>query len=471
MTPYNPFLRALRGISLGCFLLMTCGAAMAGAGEGRPPGGFRPRPPAQPEPPKTNPTEGDKTPTESKIDVKLTPKGISLWAVNAEAPEVLTRLAKVARIALIVDDTVKDSSGSPRRMTLNLSDKKVSEILQFIASAYGLSIREVDGIFMVSDGTPRNPSSYLLSDIASIPTQYVLANDAKALLPVFLQNDVKVNPEQNAVILSGPTEVLLKFRKDIEEFDKPAAQIMIEVLMVEFTDTASRDFAFELIRWTNAERGAAASAVTGQLTFQNIGALSTEFHARLQNLVTQGKARVRAAPSIATVSGRFANIFIGRRRFLSTPVQVMRDSGRGGDSSFFSTTNFIDAGVSLDMRPWTGGGDIIIWLQPEISTLSADDPVTDLPEKSTRRANSVVKVRDGETIIIGGLQQTETRTIRNRLPLLGDLPLFGKFFRSTKISSVQTDLVIFVTPRVLSQTGHLPAEQEAEMKKKFLEGK
>lgn len=118
-----------------------------------------------------------------------------------------------------------------------------------------------------------------------------------------------------------------------------------------------------------------------------------------------------------------------------------------------------------------GGGDIIIWLQPEISTLSADDPVTGLPEKSTRRANSVVKVRDGETMIIGGLQQTETRTLRTRLPLLGDLPLLGHLFRSTKTSSVQTDLVIFVTPRVLSQTGHLPAAQEAEMKRKFLEEK
>ncbi|MCS6861807.1 MAG: type II and III secretion system protein, partial [Abditibacteriales bacterium] len=87
------------------------------------------------------------------------------------------------------------------------------------------------------------------------------------------------------------------------------------------------------------------------------------------------------------------------------------------------------------------------------------------------RANSVVKVRDGETIIIGGLQQTETRTLRTRLPLLGDLPLIGNFFRSTKTSRVQTDLVIFVTPRVLSQTGHLPPAQEAELKKKFLEGK
>jgi hypothetical protein len=468
MTLYNPLLRALRGIAWGCFLMMTCGAATAGAGEGRPPGGFRPRPPAQPEPPKTNPAEGDKTPTESKIDVKITPKGISLWAVMAEAPEVLTRLAKMARIALIVDDTVKEHAGGPRRMTLNLTDKKVSEILQHVASAYGLSIREVDGIFMVSDGTPRNPSSYLLSDIVSIPTQYVLANDAKALLPVFLQNDVKVNPDQNAVILSGPTEVLRKFRDDIKQFDIPAAQIMIEVLMVEFTDTASRDYAFELLRWNNNARAALSSPVTGQLTFQSIGTLTDEFHARLQNLVTQGKARVRAAPSIATVSGRFANIFIGRRRFLSTPVSML---GGRGDSGFSSSTNFIDAGVSLDMRPWTGGGDIIIWLMPEISTMSAPDPVTGLPEKSTRRASSVVKVRDGETIIIGGLQQTETRLIRNRLPILGDLPLFGNFFRSAKTSSVQTDLVIFVTPRVLSQTGHLPAEQEAEMKKKFLEGK
>ena len=71
--------------------------------------------------------------------------------------------------------------------------------------------------------------------IISIPTQYVLAPTAKSLLPNFLQDHVKINPEANAVILSAPRDVVEKFRRDVAQFDIPSAQIRVSVLMVEFT--------------------------------------------------------------------------------------------------------------------------------------------------------------------------------------------------------------------------------------------
>ena len=73
-----------------------------------------------------------------------------------------------------------------------------------IAGAFGLSMADVNGVTMISEGIPRSPSSYLLSDIATIPTKYVVAANARNLLPVFLQDYVKVNAEQNAVVLSAP---------------------------------------------------------------------------------------------------------------------------------------------------------------------------------------------------------------------------------------------------------------------------
>jgi type II secretory pathway component GspD/PulD (secretin) len=83
---------------------------------------------------------------------------------------------------------------------------------------------------MVSEGIPRSPSSYLLSDIDAIPTKYVDAANARNLLPVFLQDYVKVNAEQNAVVLSAPRDVLRKFRQDIAQFDIPASQILVDLL-------------------------------------------------------------------------------------------------------------------------------------------------------------------------------------------------------------------------------------------------
>jgi len=386
-----------------------------------------------------------------RVEVTVAAEGVSLHAVSIDSHEALTGLARKTGLRIIVDDTVR------RTVTAHFINKKATEILDAIVAAYGLSCREVNGIFMVSEGIPRSPSSYLLSDIAAISTQYVLAPDAKSLLPVFLQDHVKTNQEQNAVILSAPTEVLRKFAEDIKQFDTPASQILLEVLMVEFTDTGARDFGLRW-DWTNATRQIAVDAPSGTVFYHTLVTLPDTFGAELRALVTAGKARIKASPRIATVSGQRATIFIGKQRYLSTPVAMPR-----GDDEYSGMTqsNAIDAGVRLTMTPWTGGqGEIIVDVRPEISVLSAPDPTTGLPDRSTRRATTTVRVRDGETVIIGGLLQQETHRTRSKIPLLGDLPIVGPLFQSVSDQSTATELAIFVTPRILSQTGHLPAEEE-----------
>lgn len=391
-------------------------------------------------------------PVEDSVQISVTPDGVSLFALSTDAHVLFTRLARATSLKLIVDDSIK------RSVTVNFVNKPVTEILAGIVAAYGLSYREVNGIYIVSEGIPTSLSSYLLSDIDAIRTQYVLAPTAKSLLPVFLQDHVKTNAEQNSVILSGPPDVLRKFRQDIAQFDIPAAQIMIDVLMVEFTDSGAREFALKW-DWTRSGKSIIANSPVGEVIFRTLSTLPNGFNADLHSLVSKGIARVRANPRIATVSGQAASIFIGKQRYISTPVSM------GGSESYGRQSNSIDAGVKLNMTPWTGGeGEIIVDIRPEISVLSAPDPKTGLPDKSTRRANTTVHVRDGETIIIGGLLQHETITTRTKVPVLGDLPIIGSIFRSKKEQESNTDMVIFITPHILSQTGHLPAEEEKALK-------
>jgi len=418
-------------------------------------------------------------------EITITDRGVTVHAVNVYACRLFTRLAGKMGLQLVVDDTIKD-----RKVTVHLSDKTPREIIGNIVAAYGFSSREVNGIIMISEGIPRKPSSYLLSDIESIPMQYVEANNAKSLLPVFLQDHVKVNFEQNAVVLSAPSDVLKKFREDIRQFDIPASQIMLEILVVEFTDFDSAQYDLGL-RWQNAGRGAELGTLTlpqdnpnlaernmGEVVMRGVADLPTEFLVKLDALVTNRRARVRAAPRIATVSGRWANFFVGIQRYLREPIEMppepqAQGGGGGGEGQWGGgpvMRNYIDAGVRLNIAPWTGDGkEIICEVRPEVSTLSAPDPVTGLPEKSTRTASTMVRVRDGQTIIIGGLRQEEQRRVATRVPLLGDIPLLGQLFRSSRNELSRTDLVIFITPRVLSQTGHLSPEEEKQLHERFLQ--
>ncbi len=389
---------------------------------------------------------------DASVSITVEDELVSVFAVSADAHDVLSQLARETRLPIIVDDTVD------RKVTLNLVDKQPREILATIVDTYGLSFAEVDGIFIFSEGIPNSPSSYLLSDIGSYTTQYVSAAQARDLMPAFLTRYVKANASQNAVVLSAPEPVLRRFREDIEQFDRPPAQIMLDVLVVEFTDVDSEEFMAQ-IGWDNSTLGVRTDSLTGDLNFTALAALPTNFFSYIDALVSSRRARVRACPSIATVSGSRARIFIGTQQFLEIPV-YLPGQGRG---------NSIDAGVALEMRPLTGGeGEIILGIEEEISTLGAISPATGLPEKTTRSAETTVRVRDGQTLIIGGLKQDESREVHSRIPLLADLPIVGELFKSRDIERTTVDLTIFVTARLLSQTGHLPEEQESLIKERFM---
>ncbi len=383
-------------------------------------------------------------------------KKLSIFAVSVDAPELFTAIASKTNLPLLVDDQVS------RRITINLKDRPARQAITDICSAYGLSVADVEGITMISEGIPRSPSSYLLSDIAAIPTKYVTASNARNLLPVFLQDYVKFNAEQNALVLSAPTEVLSKFRDDIAQFDIPASQIVLDLLLVELTDTSLDEFALQT-KYLNGGQGPFIDPASGIVSWLGFQPNSRQFSVALTALVQKGKARVRANPRIATVSGRPASIFVGLQRYIATPI----DSSAGG---YGGSTNNISAGVRLSITPYTGGkGEILVDVNAEVSTLSALDPITKLPEKSTRTATTTVRVLDGKTIVIGGLTQQESRSVRNKIPLLGDIPFLGPlFFQSKNTETTETELALFITPRILSNTGHLPEAEENALKARFL---
>jgi len=391
------------------------------------------------------------------VEVSFGEQGLSLYCVNADAHEVFARIGVATHTPIMVNDTVSD------RITANLVNVSPTDAIARIAAAYGLSHAEINGVTMISEGIPNGPASYLASEIATVPTLYVPVGRVKSLMPTFLQNHIKTNIEQNAVVLSAPSDVIAKFRSDIKQLDIPAEQIMIEVFMVELTNATLDDLGVQM-DWSSGGTNITSDSAGGGLNYHGVTWLPTSFAASLTALASESRAKIRARPRIATVSGQEARVFIGLTRYLSKTVRRLGpQEGGGGEQTF------IDAGVTLQIQPFSGTGDIIIVdiNEVEISTLSAPDPVTKLPNKTSRRASTEVRVADGQTIVLGGLNQTDSREDEGGIPILRDIPLIGKLFESRHKENVETELVIFITPRKLTRTGHLPAEEEARIGERF----
>jgi len=405
---------------------------------------------------------------EKELLVQVSDNLVFVTAIKADLHEVLGEIAKKTGANIAVDDAVKGEAN------LHLRELPVEAALRAIASAYGLALSEVDGVYMFSRGVPQDLAAYRLSGTASFPLRYTRAQDASGLLPTFLYSYLHVNEEQNAVVVTAPQQMLDKIGGDLQAVDIAPPQILVEALAVEFTNTEDLDKVTRMFRGdvtgrTDLEYGipeywGTADSRSGEISYSNIGALPYDFEARIRAFETDQRCRIRAAPRMAVMNGHPANIFIGVRRFII--VEYI---------SYGQTTEKIqgvDVGVKLRVTPLTGGGgEITLNIDPEgteVSNISELDPQTGLPVLSTRQTGTTVRVKDGETVMIGGLSQRQSEQRVTKIPILGDLPVIGSLFRSRSRSAVDSELLVFITPHILTPEGRLADEaQEEQIRQRF----
>ena len=171
-----------------------------------------------------------------------------------------------------------------------------------------------------------------------------------------------------------------------------------------------------------------------------IGQHFAPINATLNLLVTQNKARILSRPSVMTLSGEQATIQIGGK------IPYVSTNANGG-----SNTNFEDYGIILQFRPIVDAQNRInSIIHAEVSNMSGQT-VNGQPIISTRSADSVISLNSGSPIVIGGLMDSsETKTVE-KIPLLGDIPILGEFFKHTSKSRDKRELIIVVTPYLIGE--------------------
>jgi type IV pilus assembly protein PilQ len=398
------------------------------------------------------PIEAQKTEVACRYENGL----ISIQALKVNMLKVLGGMAKESGLNIVVDDAV-----GKRTVSMSLQDVRPEDAIQYIASAYGLALSKKGDVYMVSEGVPTDLATYRASGTQSFPMKFVRAQTASELLPTFLYSYVHVNSEQNAVVVSAPNQMLEKIGTDLAKVDIAPPQIMIEAIAVELSSLEESSVWLGLTGQGHAGQGA-LSTETGDISYTTVGKLPSDFEARLKALVAQHKAKIYSTPRMAVVNGQTAEIFVGAQRFIHVEYFLY--------GTKCEKIQGVDVGTHIAVTPWTGGnGEITTTIAPEVSNIVELDRTTGLPTLSSRSASTTVRVKDGETIVIGGLTQQQDYSTSRKIPILGDLPIVGPIFRSKSTSSTSTELVILITPRLLTESGHLPnAEEESRIKKRML---
>jgi len=262
----------------------------------------------------------------------------------------------------------------------------------------------------------------------------------------------------NVLIVTDYPEVIERIRKIIKEIDIPSKQVRIEVKLIE---TKLDDKDKWGINWNAGEevppRGVSGIQVPDKplkvKSFQ-FGTLSfSQYKALLDLLEHRGNSRLLIKPSMSVLDNQQANIAVGtivpievNQPLMGTGAGVEQTGMMGGTTG---QQQFIN--ISLTVIPHVNDDRYVtLWIQPAVSEITGyTGRYGELPVTLTRTANSQVRVKDGDTVIIDGLIKEDKVKITKRIKFLSKIPLLGNLFTFNSVETVRNELVIFITPYII----------------------
>jgi general secretion pathway protein D len=296
----------------------------------------------------------------------------------------------------------------------------------------------------------------------------------------------EADPNTNSLLVMTSTKNYEKIKPIIKELDKPVGQVLIKVLFAELTHTNDTDWGseFSMLNLRNGGNGTqtigtlgrpldattpggtlgAGATGSGGLSVRTLqGDLDITLHA----LQDTGKLNVLSRPYVLTRNNRLAKITVADE----VPIPTGTTTVAGQTQITFDYRK--DIGIVLNVTPSINEDGLVnMIVSPTITTDTKQ--VVDLGQGlephifSTRSASTRVAVKDGQTIVIGGLIQDQTSETVRKVPLLGDIPIAGNLFKRTQKSTAKIELLIFLTPYVAAEPKDLAPISKTEEQRSSL---
>jgi len=451
-------------------------------------------------------TAKDEQPTLYSQDREYAGERLTLNFQDIETRAVLQLLADVSGRNIIVSDTVQGN------VTLRLQNVPWDQALDIVLATKGLDMRENGNVIIVAPAAEIASrekadleSRKEIEQLEPLVSDYVQVNYAKASdLAELLRGSgsgallsdrgsVGIDDRTNTLLLQDTVDRIRDIRRLVNTLDIPVRQVLIESRIVIVRDDFSRDLG---IRWgVTAVRDVSDDgliAVTG-----NNSGTDTIVGSAIDNLNTSGTPFPVDLPSldnrynvnlpIANAAGQLGIAILGDDYLVDLELSALQAEGRGevissprvitanqkeasirqgveipyqeSASSGATTTQFKEAVLSLTVTPQITPDDRII-MDLLVTKDSVGDVVTterggSVPSIDTRAVETQVLVDNGQTVVLGGIYETEQAETVTKVPYLGDLPGLGVLFRSKRVTSQKSELLIFVTPKILKEGANI----------------
>jgi general secretion pathway protein D len=285
---------------------------------------------------------------------------------------------------------------------------------------------------------------------------------------------VVADPDTNSLLVRTASKNFDRVKAILEELDRPTRQVLIKVLLAEVTHDNTTDLGVEFSA-LNIRIGSSKSTIGTDFPIDTVGVAATDggliakvvdvdYTATLRALQTVGKLNVLSRPYILASDNQQASIMVGNLVPFITNSRITEDS-----ATTINTIQYEDIGIILYVIPHINPeGLVIMDVAPEISALTSAPGLLG-PVFAKRSAQTRVAIRNGQTIVIGGLMEDRITDKIVKVPGLGDIPGIGVLFQRTVKTKSKTELLIFITPHVAALPEQLQkmAKEEKEGGKEF----
>ena len=403
---------------------------------------------------------------------------VTIDVTGGDVRAVLLAVARMANIPLIVDDGVAGA------VTAHLTGEG-EEVLRLVAAARGIHIERHGSVFLAlsADARTENRRVHVYTvryadpeELAHAANLSLTGEGKRAIVSKNneerwnegsdsdTQRRVLVDRATNTLLFYGTESEALSVREIISALDVAPRQVSLEARVIAISKQAAKELGVDwswsaLPQYPRVRRGDDGAWEVGGRNAGNEGTSAPgiirfgrgpegvpfEFYysAAIRALITDGRAKMLARPNITTVQGHEALINIGAE------VPVPRTT----TSNTVTTTgiDYREAGIILRYTPRvTADGNIVARVHTEVSTpVFVEDLKAYRFQK--RSADTTVRLKNGETMVIGGLIDSDESRSLSKIPFLGDIPILGAFFRSVRTSKTETELMIFLTAHVLDE--------------------
>ncbi|MBW8034901.1 MAG: type II secretion system protein GspD [Planctomycetes bacterium] len=311
--------------------------------------------------------------------------------------------------------------------------------------------------YLISGGDPLCPSALETATSKRIDLKYITARHLQSSIPKSMEKYITTGERMNEIFVYALPEISSHVMDLVRKLDIPRQQVMLEVLVVDIWEDTTDKLG---LNWDFSSPHTAFNTLDGAGSFTGLGSYAsiaasnlTQLSLTLNALISEKRASIRSRPRVATLNGEKASIDISLDEYFSIATDVYGGSLR-------TKLEVIKSGVLLEITPHIGDdGDITVDVMTEVSDVASRQNTAtgqsgasgDLPVIRRRKANTRVRVKEGDAIVIGGLIEVQETTDRKKVPFLGSLPIVGGLFTSKEDRTSKKEVMIFITPRIMQE--------------------